>query len=89
MSDRGGLFIFSILTILASLGAAVWLVISGQAVTVDGLFLVLTALLTAAAFGLYIKFVIGRAIEAATPPAPPAKPKAPQTAAKPAPTPVA
>jgi len=50
--------------ILASLGAAVWLLMTGQAGTVDGLFLFLTALLSAAVFGLYVKFMIGRAMEA-------------------------
>jgi len=53
-------------------GAAVWLFVSGQAGTVDGLFLVLTALLSAAVFALYVKFVIGRhgGPEAAPAPAP-------------------
>jgi len=64
MSDRGVLFLFSLLMILASLGAAVWLLMTGQAGTVDGLFLFLTALLSAAVFGLYVKYVIGRAMEA-------------------------
>jgi ABC-type uncharacterized transport system permease subunit len=63
MSDRGFLFIFSILMILGGLGTAVWLFVSGQADTVDGLFMVLTALLVAAAFALYVKFMIGRAKE--------------------------
>lgn len=70
--------------IVASLGAAVWLFVTGQAGTVDGLFLVLTALLSAAVFALYVKFVIGRALEAqkqaAAPPA-----KAAAKAAVPAP----
>ena len=84
MSDRGALFLFSLLMIVASLGAVVWLFVTGQAGTVDGLFLVLTALLMAAVFGLYVKFVIGRALEAAAkPPAPAAKP-----AARTAPAPV-
>jgi hypothetical protein len=88
MSDRGVLFLFSILMVLVSLAAVVWLVITGQALTVDGLFLVLTALLSAAVFGLYIKFVIGRALEAqAQPAAPPAK--ATKVEAKPAAAPVA
>ena len=85
MSDRGVLFLFSLLMIVASLGAAVWLVVTGQAGTVDGLFMVLTALLTAAVFGLYIKFMIDRAMEAqksASAPAPAAKP-APKPAAAP------
>jgi len=66
--------------IVASLGAAVWLFATGQAGTVDGLFLVLTALLAAAVFALYLKFMIGRALEAEKQAAaPPAK-----AAAKPA-----
>jgi hypothetical protein len=73
MSDRGFLFLFSILMVLGGLGTAVWLFVSGQADTVDGLFMVLTALLVAAVFALYIKFMIGRAKEevskAATQPA--------------------
>jgi hypothetical protein len=67
MSDRAALFLFSIFMILVSLGAAAWLLVSGQAATVDGLFLLLTALLSAAVFGLYVKFMIGRAMEAQKP----------------------
>jgi len=63
MSDRGFLFLFSLLMIVGGIAAAGYLVVSGQAGTVDGLFLVLTALLTAAVFGLYVKFMIGRAME--------------------------
>jgi hypothetical protein len=64
MTDRAALFLFSILMIVVSLGAAVWLLVTGQAGTVDGLFLLLTALLSAAVFGLYVKFTLGRAMEA-------------------------
>jgi len=53
MSDRGILFLFSVCMIAAGLGAAAWLIATGQAGTVDGLFLVLTALVAAAAFALY------------------------------------
>jgi len=64
--------------IVASLGAAVWLGITGQTFTIDGLFLTLTVLLTALVFVLYIVFMIRRAIEAqakpATAKAPAAKP---------------
>jgi hypothetical protein len=67
MSDRAVLFLFSIFMIVVSLGAAAWLLVSGQAGTVDGLFLLLTALLSAAAFGLYVKFMIGKAMEAQKP----------------------
>ena len=73
MSDRGALFLFSLLMIVVSLGAVGWLFIAGQALTVDGLFLVLVALLIAAVFGLYVKFVIGRAMAAQVQAAKPAK----------------
>jgi membrane protein DedA with SNARE-associated domain len=60
--------------IVASLAAVGWLFATGQAGTVDGLFMVLTGLLTAAVFGLYVKYVIGRALEAQKPkPAPAAR----------------
>jgi hypothetical protein len=86
MSDRGLLFLFSVFMIVASLGAAVWLLATGQAGTVDGLFLLLTALLSAAVFGLYIKFMISRAMEAQVQAAAQAaKAAAPKPAAKPAP----
>jgi hypothetical protein len=80
MSDRAALFLFSLFMIVASLAAAVWLLVTGQAGTVDGLFLLLTALLSAAVFGLYVKFVIGRAMEAQKPaPAPAAAKPAAKT----------
>jgi hypothetical protein len=69
MSDRGLLFLFSLLMIAVGLGSAVWLVANGQAGTVDGLFLVLTALVVAASFGLYAVFLIRRAMEASRKPA--------------------
>jgi hypothetical protein len=53
----------------AGVGSAAWLVINGQAGTVDGLFLVLTALVVAAAFGLYAVYMIRRAMEPAQKPA--------------------
>jgi hypothetical protein len=90
MSDRGFLFLFSILMILVGLGSAVWLFATGQAGTVDGLFLLLTALLEALVFALYVMYAIRRAIEAATPPpAQPAKAGAAAAAAKRTPAPAA
>ena len=71
MSDRGFLFLFSCAVILASLGAAVWLMATGQAATVDGLFLLLTCLTVAAAFGLYVMFLIKRVMQSLGQPAPP------------------
>jgi hypothetical protein len=69
MSDRGFCFSFSCLVILASLCAAGWLVATGQAASVDGLFLLLTCLLVALAFALYVMFMIRRAMEPAEVPA--------------------
>jgi hypothetical protein len=86
MSDRAFLFLFSVFMIVASVATAVWLVASGQAATVDGLFLVITALLMALAFALYVMFLIRRAMAAAAEPAASAaKSTAAKTAAKPAP----
>lgn len=87
MSDRGALFLFSLFMIVVSLGAAVWLLVTGQAGTVDGLFLFLTALISAAVFALYVKFVVGRAMEAQKPSKTPAP--AASKAAKAEATPVA
>ena len=90
MSDRAILFLFSILMILAGVGAAVWLLVTGQAGTVDGLFLLLTALLLAAVFALYVMHVIRLAMQAAAQPAaPPAKTGAAAPAAKRTPEPAA
>ena len=63
MSDRGFLFLFSLVMIFGGIAAAVWLVVSGQAATVDGLFLALTALLFSLGFALYLKFLVRSASE--------------------------
>jgi len=88
VSDRAILFLFSVFVEIASLAAAAWLLATGQAGTVDGLFLLLTCLLIALAFGLYLLFMIRRAMEPTPAPTPAAAAKAsppaqPQT--KPAP----
>jgi len=89
MSDRGALFLFSIFMVVVSLAAIGYLIVTGQALTVDGLFLVLTALISAAAFGLYIKFVIGTAMEAQAQANAQAAKAAAKAEPKQAPTPVA
>ena len=82
------MFLFSIFMIIGGLAAAAWLVATGQAGTVDGLFLVLTALLVALVFALYVVYMIRRAMEAAKPPAvQPAKAGAAAPAAKRTPAP--
>jgi len=84
MSDRAFCFLFSCVVILASLGATGWLVVTGQAATVDGLFLALMCLTIALAFGLYVMFMIRRAMESLQQPA--AKPAKAPAAASPAKT---
>jgi hypothetical protein len=85
MTDRAILFLFSLLMVVVSLAASVWLLVSGQAGSVDGLFLLLTCLLVALAFALYLMFMINRAKESLKPAAQPAKAAA--TAQKAAPKP--
>ncbi len=87
MSDRGILFVFSVVVVLASLAAAGWLVVTGQAGSVDGLFLLLTCLVAAFAFSLYLAFLIRRAMQTVRAPAAAQAAKAGTTtaAAKPAP----
>ena len=85
MSDRGLLFLFSLFMIAAGLGAAIWLAVTGQAGTVDGLFLALTALVAAAAFALYVSFMLRHAMEKTVKLAPKGAPSAAKSApAKPA-----
>jgi hypothetical protein len=77
--------LISVLMVIVSLAAAGWLLVSGQAGYVDGLFLLLTCLLTALAFALYLMFMINRANEALKAAAQPVKPA--PAAAKGAPKP--
>ena len=79
MSNRAVLFLISVFVVLASLASVVWLVASGQALSVDGLFLLLTCLLLALAFALYLMFTIRRAMDELKP-APAGKPGTPKTA---------
>ena len=83
MSDRGFLFLFSLAMIAAGVAATGYLIATGQALTLDGLFLILTALLFAAGFALYLVYMVRRAMEVPKAPAPPAKAPA-QAATKPA-----
>ncbi|MEX2260709.1 MAG: hypothetical protein WD696_02095 [Bryobacteraceae bacterium] len=75
MSDRGILFLFSIVVILVSLAVTGWQVATGNVGSFDGLFLTLTCLLVALAFGLYLVFLIRRTLEEVKGP-PPATGKA-------------
>ena len=73
MSDRGFLFLFSVLMIAAGAATVAYLVATGQALTLDGLFLTLTALILAAGFAIYLIYMIRRALEAVKPAAPATK----------------
>lgn len=72
MSDRGLLCLFSLCVIAASLVVAAWLVATGQAAYVDGLFLLISCLVLALAFGLYVLYLV-RSVMAGTPVAAPPK----------------
>jgi hypothetical protein len=63
MSDRGYLFLFSVLVILVSIAGAVWQIVSGAAASLDGLFLILVCGLVAFAFALYVKFLLRTSLE--------------------------
>jgi TRAP-type C4-dicarboxylate transport system permease small subunit len=67
MSDRGFLFLFSVLMIALAAAAVAYLAATGQVTTMDGLFLTLTALLLAAGFAIYLIYLIRRAMETAKP----------------------
>lgn len=62
VSDRGALLLFSLIVIIGCLVVAVWLVANRQAAYIDGLFLMLSCLVVAFAFGLYVRYVIMSAI---------------------------
>jgi hypothetical protein len=75
VSDRGLLFLFSLCVIAGSLAVAVWLAATGQAAYVDGLFLLISCLVLALAFGLYIRYLI-RSVAPGVPVTAPSKSKA-------------
>ena len=58
MSDRGILLLFSLGVILAALGVAVWLISTGQVAYIDGLFLLVSSLVLALVFSLYVRYLI-------------------------------
>ncbi len=82
MSDRGFLFLFSLAMIAVGLTATGYLIAAGQALTLDGLFLILTALLFSAAFGIYVVYLIRHAMDAPKAKAPVAKTAASPAASK-------
>jgi hypothetical protein len=83
MSDRGFLFLFSVLMIVVGAATVAYLIATGQALTLDGLFLMLTALILGAGFAIYLIYMVRRAMEQ-TKPAAAAKTAASTSTAKPA-----
>ncbi len=86
MLERVAVFLFLVLVVLGSLGGVGWLLATGQAASVEGIFLVLTALVLALVCGVAIYVMIRGAMEAAQPAAAPAKPAVtatPKTAGRP------
>lgn len=77
MSDRGALFLFSLTMMFLALSVAGWLIAGGRAGEMDGLFLVCVSLLTALAFGLYLRYLLHTAM------APRPEPQPRKTAEKP------
>jgi hypothetical protein len=69
VTDRALIFLVSVIMALGALGVAIWLIAAGQLGTFDGNFLFLSALVVAGAFGLYLKFLIARALERPAAPA--------------------
>jgi hypothetical protein len=85
MSDRAVLFLVSVAVVLVCLGTSGWLVATGQAAYLDGLFLLATCLVLALAFGVYVVVLIRRAMEELkASPAPETRTPTPASAARPA-----
>jgi hypothetical protein len=89
MSGRGWLFLLSIAMVLASLAVAGWLLVTGQALSFDGLFLSLTCLVLAFAFGLYAGSLLKQAMKEVESAARDAAPAPAQTATQATPRAVA
>jgi hypothetical protein len=58
VSGSGVLFLISLLAILGSLTAAIWLCTTRQVFSFDGLFLFLSSLVVLLAFSLYVRFLL-------------------------------
>lgn len=63
MSGRGWLFLLGVAIALVCLAVAGWLAATGQALSFDGLFLSLTCLVLAFAFGLYAGSLLKQAMK--------------------------
>jgi hypothetical protein len=74
MTDRAFFFLAALIGEIIALVAVVWLIVAHQLGTFDGNFLLLSALVLAFSFGLYLKFMIARAMQALRAPKPAAVP---------------
>jgi hypothetical protein len=59
MTGDAFLFLFSLLMVIGSIGAAGWLIAGGQ-LGIDEIFLLAVCLAAAFSFALYLKFLIGK-----------------------------
>jgi asparagine N-glycosylation enzyme membrane subunit Stt3 len=59
MLERLGVFLFSVFMVAGSLALAVWIVVSGQAAYVDGIFMLLVSLVLALTFTIIISVITG------------------------------
>ena len=58
MLERVGVFLLSVLLVAGSLGLAVWIIATGQAASMDGIFLVLVCLVFALVFSICAYLVV-------------------------------
>ncbi|SRR5579883_3503922 len=84
MYERLAVFLFSVLMAVGSLAGAVWVIATGQAVNMDGIFMLLAFLVFALIFALCIWSLIKGALASALPAAAPAKAAAERAAPAPA-----
>ena len=58
MSERGWLFLFNLFCILLALGGSGFLIVSGQAVSVEGMFLLMTCGVVVLVSVLSVRFLL-------------------------------
>ena len=58
MREVAALFLFCVIMVAGPLGVSVWLISTGQAVGIEGLFLLASCLVLALAFGLCLRSLL-------------------------------
>ena len=67
MTDRALLFLASVAAVAGAIGVTVWLIATGQLGTFDGNFLLVSSMVMALAFGLYLRSMVGNAMRTQPP----------------------